>query len=137
MRFDREKKAMKKLHLILASAMLVTPAILAQTPAARKSVALVDFELMTWPEVKQALADGKTTALIMNGGTEQRGPQGVNGAHTLISHLLGVEIAQKLGNAIVAPVIPYSPNRASAALQARSASQTKFLRCSMKKSPNR
>jgi creatinine amidohydrolase len=107
---------MKKFHLILASAMLAVPAVLAQTPADRKSVAPVDFELMTWPEVKQALAEGKTTALIMNGGTEQRGPQGVNGAHTLISHLLGIEIAQKLGNAIVAPVIPYSPNRASAAL---------------------
>lgn len=71
---------------------------------------------MTWPEVKQALAEGRTTALIMNGGTEQRGPQGVNGAHSLIVHKLGVEIARRLGNAIVAPVIPYSPNRASAAL---------------------
>jgi creatinine amidohydrolase len=71
---------------------------------------------MTWPEVKQALADGKTTALIMNGGAEQRGPQGVNGAHTLIVRTLGVEIARKLGNAIVAPVIPYSPNRANPAL---------------------
>ena len=71
---------------------------------------------MTWPEVKQALADGRTTALIVNGGTEQRGPQGVNGAHTLIARRLGVEIARKLGNAIVAPVIPYSPNRANAAL---------------------
>ena len=76
----------------------------------------VDFELMTWPEVKQALAQGTTTALIFNGGTEQRGPQGVNGAHTLIVHQLGVEIAQKLGNAILAPTIPFSVNRASAAL---------------------
>jgi len=28
--------------------------------------------------VKQALADGKTTALFYTGGTEQRGPQNVN-----------------------------------------------------------
>lgn len=76
----------------------------------------VDFELMTWPEVKQALAEGKTTALIFNGGTEQRGPQGVNGAHTLIVRHLGVEIAGKLGNAILAPVVPYSVNNANGEL---------------------
>jgi creatinine amidohydrolase/Fe(II)-dependent formamide hydrolase-like protein len=76
----------------------------------------VEFELMTWPEVKQALQQGRTTALIFNGGTEQRGPQGVNGAHSLIVHQLGIEIAQKLGDAILAPTIPFSVNRASAAL---------------------
>ncbi len=63
--------------------------------AAAQKPALVDFELMTWPEVKQALADGKTTALIFNGGTEQRGPQGVNGAHTLIVRELAHEIARR------------------------------------------
>ena len=31
--------------------------------------------MMTWPEVKAAMAAGKTTALVYNGGTEQRGPQ--------------------------------------------------------------
>jgi creatinine amidohydrolase/Fe(II)-dependent formamide hydrolase-like protein len=71
---------------------------------------------MTWPEVKQVLQQGKTTALIFNGGTEQRGPQGVNGAHTLIVRELGREIAAKLGNAILAPVIPYSVNKANAEL---------------------
>src|SRR5262249_14284766 len=45
---------------------------------------LVEFELMTWPEVKQALESGKTTALVYTGGTEQRGPQDVNGGHTLM-----------------------------------------------------
>jgi creatinine amidohydrolase/Fe(II)-dependent formamide hydrolase-like protein len=104
---------MSKFKAILVSALLVAPALLAQAQPAQKTV---DFELMTWPEVKQALAVGKTTALIMNGGIEQRGPQGVNGAHSLIVHTLGIEIAQKLGNAIVAPVIPFSPNRANPAL---------------------
>jgi creatinine amidohydrolase len=74
---------------------------------------LVDFELMTWQEVRTALQQGKTTALIFDGGTEQRGPQGVNGAHTLIVRELGKEIALKLGNAILAPVIPFSLNRAN------------------------
>ena len=40
--------------------------------------------MMTWPEVKDALAAGKTTALFYTGGTEQRGPQNVNGGHTLM-----------------------------------------------------
>jgi creatinine amidohydrolase len=74
---------------------------------------LVDFEMMTWVEVKYALEHGKTTALIYNGGTEQRGPQNVNGGHTLMGHATVVAIAQKLGNAIAAPVLPFSPNNAN------------------------
>src|ERR1041384_2479350 len=76
----------------------------------------VDFEMMTWPEVKAALAQGKTTALVYNGGTEQRGPQNVNGGHTLIAQETARRIALKLGNAIVAPVLPFSPNNAHATL---------------------
>ena len=81
-----------------------------------KNAPAVDFEMMTWREVKQALADGKTTALIYNGGTEQRGPQNVNGGHTLMGHATVLAIAEKLGNAIAAPVLPFSVNNASAAL---------------------
>jgi creatinine amidohydrolase len=77
---------------------------------------LVDFGMMTWPEVKQAIEHGKTTALIYNGGTEQRGPQNVNGGHTLMGHATVIAIAQKLGNAIAAPVMPFSPNNANAEL---------------------
>jgi creatinine amidohydrolase/Fe(II)-dependent formamide hydrolase-like protein len=76
----------------------------------------VDFEMMTWPEVKHALEQGKTTALVYNGGTEQRGPQNVNGGHTLMGHATVIAIAEKLGNAIAAPVMPFSVNRASATL---------------------
>jgi creatinine amidohydrolase len=78
--------------------------------------AIIDFEMMTWPEVKHALASGKTTALIYNGGTEQRGPQNVNGGHTLMGHATVIAIAQKLGNAIAAPVMPFSVNNANPAL---------------------
>ncbi len=74
---------------------------------------LVDFGMMTWPEVKAALAAGKTTALVYNGGTEQRGPQCVNGGHTLMAQATVLEIARRLGNAIAAPVLPFSPNNAS------------------------
>lgn len=73
----------------------------------------VDFEMMTWPEVKHAIESGKTTALIYNGGTEHRGPQNVNGGHTLMAHATVIAIAEKLGDAIAAPVLPFSPNSAS------------------------
>jgi creatinine amidohydrolase len=76
----------------------------------------VDFEMMTWPEVKKAIESGKTTALIYNGGTEHRGPQNVNGGHTLMAHATVIAMAEKLGNAIAAPVLPFSPNNASANL---------------------
>jgi creatinine amidohydrolase len=76
----------------------------------------VEFDLMTWPEVKKAIQEGKTTALVYNGGTEQRGPQNVNGGHTLMARETVRAIAVKLGNAIAAPVLPFSPNRASADL---------------------
>jgi creatinine amidohydrolase/Fe(II)-dependent formamide hydrolase-like protein len=96
--------------LLLASCALTLASAQSKPP-------LVDFELMTWPELKHAIHDeGKDTVLIFNGGTEQRGPQGVAGAHTLIARVLGREIALKLGNAIVAPVIPFSLNNASAEL---------------------
>lgn len=80
------------------------------------SKALVEFELMTWPEVRDALANGKTTALIYTGGVEQRGPQNVNGGHNIMAHAIANEIAVRLGNAIVMPILPITPNNASADL---------------------
>ena len=107
---------MKTLPLILALT-LAAPALAAQKKAAPPAPSpLVEFEMMTWPEVKKAIEAGKTTALVYNGGTEQRGPQNVNGGHTLMGRDTVRAIALKLGNAIAAPVLPFSPNRASAEL---------------------
>jgi creatinine amidohydrolase/Fe(II)-dependent formamide hydrolase-like protein len=103
--------------MILALA-LTSPAMAVQkkpAPAAAPEP-LVEFEMMTWPEVKKAIEGGKTTALVYNGGTEQRGPQNVNGGHTLMGRATVKAIALKLGNAIAAPVLAFSPNRASAEL---------------------
>ena len=78
------------------------------TPAAR-----IELEAMTWPELFHAIHEqGKSTVLVFNGGTEQRGPQAVTGGHTFIARILAREIAEELGNAIVAPVLPYSVNSA-------------------------
>ena len=68
----------------------------------------VEMELMTYPEVAAAMHAGKTTVLIYNGGTEQRGPHAVLGGHSLVARRASVEIARQLGNALVAPVLPFS-----------------------------
>ena len=91
----------------------------AQTPApavASGKEPVVEFEMMTWPEVKQALTAGKTTALFYTGGTEQRGPQNANGGHNLMAKATVKAIAVRLGNAIAMPVLPYTPNNANAQL---------------------
>ena len=103
---------MRKLIITFSlSALLALPAL-----AQAKFDTDVDFGMMTWVEVKKAIQAGKTTALVYNGGTEQRGPQNVNGGHTLMGHATVVAIARKLGNAIAAPVMPFSVNNASAEL---------------------
>jgi len=69
----------------------------------------VEIELLTHTEIYDAVHNhGKTTVLIFNGGTEQRGPHAVLGGHTFIARELASKIAQKLGNALVAPVLPFS-----------------------------
>ena len=97
-----------------------TAAPAAKKPAAAaatmKKEPLVEFEMMTWPEVKKAMQAGKTTALFYTGGTEQRGPQNVNGGHTLMARATVKAIALRLGNAIAMPVLAYTPNNASADL---------------------
>lgn len=104
---------------ILVSSLAVFLATATLTPvlsSAASSAQLVEFELMTWPEVRDALAAGKTTALIYTGGVEQRGPQNANGGHNLMARAIVKEIALKLGNAIAMPVLPFTPNNASAEL---------------------
>src|SRR5438477_2391814 len=69
----------------------------------------VEIELMTHAEIHDAIhKQGKTTVLIFNGGTEQRGPHAVLGGHTFIAREVAAAIARKLGNALVAPVLPFS-----------------------------
>src|SRR5438093_12724455 len=106
---------MKRTLLPIAVLAVSTLAFAQAKPAAPKKD-LVEFEMMTWPEVKAAMAAGKTTALVYTGGTEQRGPQNVNGGHTLMGREIVRTIALRLGNAIAMPVLPYTPNNASADL---------------------
>jgi creatinine amidohydrolase len=47
--------------------------------------------------------------LVPIGGTEQSGPHMVLGKHNVRARVLAAEIAARLGNAVVAPVISYVP----------------------------
>jgi len=88
----------------------VLPLVMLSSLCLAQRPAPVELELMTYPEVYSAIHEqGKTTVLIFNGGTEQRGPHAVLGGHTFIARRAADEIARKLGNALVAPVLPFSP----------------------------
>ncbi len=68
---------------------------------------IVELELLTHTEVYEKIhKDGKTSVLVITGGTEERGPHDVLGGHTIMSRHRGAEVAKRLGNALVAPVLP-------------------------------
>jgi creatinine amidohydrolase len=69
----------------------------------------VFLEDLTWVEVQQAIAAGKTTVIIPTGGTEQNGPIMAIGKHNYLVRYKAGEIARALGDAIVAPVVAYVP----------------------------
>ena len=68
-----------------------------------------EIEALTWTELRERVASGATTILIPIGGTEQNGPHMVLGKHNARVRVLAGEIAHKLGNALVAPVLAYVP----------------------------
>ncbi len=69
----------------------------------------VFIEELTTLEVSTALRAGKTTLIIPVGGTEQNGPHMVMGKHNIRAKALSGKIATALGNALVAPVLAYTP----------------------------
>jgi creatinine amidohydrolase len=69
----------------------------------------VFLEEMTWMEVRDALRDGKTTVLVPTGGIEQNGPYLATGKHNYIIRAVTEVIARRLGNALVAPIVPFVP----------------------------
>jgi creatinine amidohydrolase len=76
-------------------------------PAAAPATVYVDE--LTWPELRDHIGAGKTTLIIPIGGTEQNGPHMVLGKHNARAKVLAGTIAQRLGNALVAPVLAYVP----------------------------
>jgi creatinine amidohydrolase/Fe(II)-dependent formamide hydrolase-like protein len=69
------------------------------------------MEELTWMEVRDAMRDGKTTALILTGGVESNGPYLATGKHNYVLRLTGESIARSLGNALIAPIVTLEPGR--------------------------
>jgi len=67
------------------------------------------IEDLTWPEVREAIAGGKTTAIFCTGSTEQNGPHMALGKHNVVAHYVAGRIAEELGNALVYPILPFAP----------------------------
>jgi creatinine amidohydrolase len=65
------------------------------------------LEDLTWPELRDAIAGGATTAVIASGGIEQNGPHMAFVKHNLIARHVSGEVARRL-NGIAYPVIPFS-----------------------------
>jgi len=93
---------MKSLAVSTAFLLLLSPALKAQT----NSLLIED---MTWTEVRDAIAAGKTTAIYYAASTEQNGPGVALGKHVFIAHYLASIIAAQLGNALVYPTMPFAP----------------------------
>ncbi len=72
----------------------------------------VFVEDLTSYELRAAVRAGTTTVLVPIGGTEQNGPHMTLGKHNVRVKALAGQIAQKLGNAVVAPVLAYVPEGA-------------------------
>ena len=73
---------------------------------------VVQLEDMTWTELRERIAGGTTTVLVPIGGTEQNGPHMTLGKHNVRVRLLAARIADRLGSAVVAPVMAYVPEGA-------------------------
>src|SRR5215510_1211147 len=101
---------MRKLTVAFFALALANVIVLAQRAPKQNEV---EIEMMTYPEIYSAIHErGKTTVLIYNGGTEQRGPHAILGGHTLMARAIAPMIARQLGNALVAPILLYSTNPA-------------------------
>jgi creatinine amidohydrolase len=86
---------------------LATPNMNAPRPI--EALDTVFLEEMTWMEVRDALKAGKTTVLVPTGGVEQNGPYLATGKHNYILRGTTEAIARKLGDALVAPIVPFVP----------------------------
>jgi creatinine amidohydrolase len=99
-----EKEAdMKMLIAVCICFLVASSALSAQIPDT------VFLEELTWTEVRDAIKAGKTTIIFPTGGTEQNGPHMVLGKHNFIVKHTAEQIARRLGNALVAPVLAYVP----------------------------
>jgi creatinine amidohydrolase/Fe(II)-dependent formamide hydrolase-like protein len=80
-----------------------------QMPNPIEAMNSVWIEELTWIEVRDDIASGKTTAIIPTGGVEQNGPYLANGKHNYVLQGACEGIARELGNALCTPVLKLVP----------------------------
>jgi creatinine amidohydrolase/Fe(II)-dependent formamide hydrolase-like protein len=79
------------------------------TPNPLPKADTVWLEEMTWMDVRDAMAGGKTTVIVSTGGHEPNGPWLALGKHNYVLHANCEAIARKLGNALCAPIVKFVP----------------------------
>ncbi len=98
--------------LAIAAFLAALPDPVAPDPDSKRPMEAVDnvfIEDLTWMEVRDALRAGKTTVIVPTGGVEQNGPYLVTGKHNVVLRGTCEAIARKLGNCLVAPIVPFVP----------------------------
>jgi creatinine amidohydrolase/Fe(II)-dependent formamide hydrolase-like protein len=99
----------------LALMLILVPIWALPAPAQTAGMSASPYiEDLTSPELEARIAAGATTVLVPIGGTEQSGPHLALGKHNVRARILAGRVAQRLGNAVVAPVIAYVPEGAIA-----------------------
>ena len=89
-----------------------TPSPESPDPDTPRPIAAADTlftEEMTWMEIRDALREGNDTVIVGTGGVEQNGPYLATGKHNYVLRATTAAIARKLGNALVAPIVPFVP----------------------------
>ena len=84
----------------------------ADTPNPLPPPDTVWIEEMTWMDVRDALAAGKTTAIVPTGGIEPNGPWLALGKHNYVLRATCDAIARRLGDAVCTPIIKLVPEGA-------------------------
>lgn len=77
--------------------------------AAQAAADPLELDALTSAELRDRIAAGTTTVLLPIGGTEQSGPHLALGKHNQRARALSLQIAQRLGRTLVAPVMAYVP----------------------------
>ncbi|MGH7713900.1 MAG: creatininase family protein [Gemmatimonadaceae bacterium] len=93
----------------MSAARLLLALALGSTALGAQTLGAPYIEAMTWTEVRDAIQAGKKAVIIPTGGTEQNGPHMVLGKHNYVVTFVAKVIADRLGNALVAPTIQYVP----------------------------
>ena len=71
------------------------------------------LEELTWMEIRDAVAAGNTTVLVLTGGVESNGPHLASGKHNYSNQLMGPAVARALGATLIAPLVTLEPGNPS------------------------